>query len=133
MGQLVLPEAARGIPMKKGTFFSGRVDEPSFRIDFKVPDNNYHMDFDVWEVIGKEDNGEHMYRDCNGNPSYTLVPEAVWLTGHIKWDGCSNMSWLGAGAMIHICGRRHLELVKNLLNDLYNRARIELKDHWYDD
>lgn len=61
--------------------------------------------FDIYSVTDRDEAGTPAFplKDCGGNyPTTTDFTKAeIHLSGHVKWDGCSN--WIFTHSSIHFC------------------------------
>ncbi len=71
----------------------------------------YRTRFEVYKIAGTQDDGTLLY-DRKGatswpDPVETLDEAQMFLSGDVKWDGCSN--WVfEEPPMIHFCSRQEL-------------------------
>lgn len=95
-------------------------DEYSFDVELGFfiaikSDNEYVSQFTAYEVCGYDATGSAIF-DSRGECDPSKVEP--FLSGHIKWDGCSNWSVDGW----HFCSKREAMKVGQLFEHLYNIA-----------
>lgn len=79
--------------------------------------------FEVKEIGGEDDAGRWYYKDDNGNAADIGFDEGeTFLSGDIKWDGCSNWDFHTSECMAHFCGRQHATSIGRLMAKLYDIA-----------
>jgi len=97
----------------------------------------YHVDFKVYELLGTKD-GQPVFQcaDTLSSPDpVSAVEEAqVYLSGHIKWDGCANLLFdaqevCGVPCSLHFCGKSAATSVGTLLGRMYD-LMPELLPRW---
>lgn len=98
-----------------------------------VWDNSPHgFDFEVYEQVGFEQNPITKEYDVpiyeregateSGDYSENELEDAQpYLTGMIKWDGCSHF-YFGNEGYIHLCGLDQIEKLQKVLQRLINRS-----------
>lgn len=118
--------AAQKLPTKLVEY---AITDPDGRFGFRVDWSyrNYWCDFTVREVVGHEapPGDERLYRakDWQSLPSDIIedVEKAeVYLSGYIKWDGCSDVSGVSDGW--HLCGGHDWHKHIRLMEWIYRRA-----------
>ena len=82
------------------------------------------IDFTVIECIGKTLKGKPCFqlRDTDCSPVFTEDESQaeIFLSGSIKWDGCSNLTWFpDDDGYHHFCGRKDNLRMAILINRLY--------------
>lgn len=85
--------------------------------------HEYRMEFRVYRVYWRHDDGTADYVNDEGVSALPALMEtaSVWLEGHVKWDGCVNLTFPGQErAMLHFCTRDELTHVGLLLGRLYD-------------
>ncbi len=65
---------------------------------------------------------------CTPNPTEKLEEAEVFLSGSVKWDGCSNFN-LGEGGYYHFCSKQEAIDIGVLLGRLYDWA-AKLIPNW---
>lgn len=95
-------------------------------------DNGLFIDFKVYEIIGGDINNPnrplfHKINYQNSNDDTENLEEAqVYLSGTVKWDGCSNLKFDEQdNVMLHFCSRNDIKNLGIMLEKLYDIA-IEL-------
>jgi hypothetical protein len=95
--------------------------------------DEYHCKFTIVEIIALEvldgqmkadPEARHYTRKGASNNMDTVkdVNEGEpWVTGHVKWDGCSNIDF-GRGGYMHLCGGDHITKLADTLKAVYNRC-----------
>jgi hypothetical protein len=97
-----------------------------------VPDS-HTIEFTVKEITGEHIEGAGIMPGAwlygaNGETSDFDAAEP-FLTGFIKWDGCSNWDFHSRDCMIHFCGRKHATSIGRLMDRLYQIAS-ERMEHY---
>lgn len=95
-----------------------------------VWDNETHgYEFELFEIVGwtgdnfKELLYERKGSTMSGDHSKNGLEDAQpYLTGFIKWDGCSHM-YFGDEGYLHLCGLNTFEKLQKVLQKLIDRAR----------
>lgn len=85
---------------------------------------DYRMEFKVYRGCRQPDGSLHLvdvYHAGDGTP-------AVWLEGHVKWDGCCNFTLEPDGVMAHVCGLDEIHGLKAVFDTLY-AAAVKIP-HW---
>ena len=80
-------------------------------------DTEYRMEFEVYEVTSWECDGKNTPSDTE-----------LYMTGTIKWDGCSHV-WFGEkgegdrqDGYLHLCGKTYWKRHADLMGALYSLA-----------
>jgi hypothetical protein len=81
------------------------------------------VDFELFEVIGMQDDGKHMYHQKGYSSSpdqYTLSPDEAEMqaSGFVKWDGCTQFN---TDDGVHVDGKADMEAFLEALR----RARAD--------
>jgi len=99
---------------------------PQFLIKI-IGDNKYCMEFEVYEVGGYEENRETGKYDVPCDLK-------LYVTGTIKWDGCSHL-WFGEkeendkqDGYLHLCGKYWWKNHIDMMNALYELAEKTIKE-----
>jgi hypothetical protein len=83
-------------------------------MEFKCYESTYLDEYGPWFEMADSDVGESTNK---------LSEAQVFLSGSIKWDGCSNMNFdAQENCMLHFCGRSDAAKVGKLLDRLYDLA-----------
>lgn len=92
-------------------------------------DDDAHVDFKAYSVAGTYLDGTYLYNQAESDsfePTKNIDKAQVFLSGHIKWDGCSNMKFDEQDhVMLHFCKKKSAQDVGKLMGYLYDMA-IEL-------
>jgi len=96
------------------------------------------VEFEVIEIFGEcvsPDAKEILYTVFTGN-AWDGTPDIdkadTWLTGHIKWDGCSNWRFVEQErSMLHFCGKELAMGVGRLFGKMYEIAKREMGDNYF--
>jgi hypothetical protein len=87
--------------------------------------------FAVWGMDA--DGGGAVLYEFDGDGSIYGTPDVsdaiVQLTGHVKWDGCSNLTIGEPDCMMHFCGPAAASM-RDLLAMVYATARVAPGDAW---
>lgn len=85
---------------------------------------SHWLGFKVYRVLGKTENGVKVYnRDgyqSSPDPVEDRTTAQVFLSGSIKWDGCSDITI--DDEPLHFCGRADMEEFSALLSAVYDLA-----------
>ena len=83
---------------------------------------SHHIDFKVYEVTSWDiDTNEPIEKD-------------LYLTGTIKWDGCSHI-WFGNekdgnhDGYLHLCGKTFWDMHAKLMTDIYQYAADNIANY----
>ncbi|MHA1840449.1 MAG: hypothetical protein ACTSYW_00595 [Candidatus Heimdallarchaeota archaeon] len=92
-----------------------------FLIDI-TEETEYNIDFKVFEVNSWEMDKKHTPRDTE-----------LYVSGTIKWDGCSHL-WFGEekedgthDGYLHLCGKFYIQKHINMMTALYTLASEKIK------
>lgn len=90
-----------------------------------VTDRRSHwVGFQVYAVLGRTETGARVYNRDGYQSSLDPVEDRslaqVFLSGSIKWDGCSDMTI--DDEPLHFCGRSNAEEFAALLEAIYDLA-----------
>lgn len=98
--------------------------ELGFTVD--VTDNEYHMDFKCYESC---EEGVYVAIEGEGYCETTIIGKArLYLSGHVKWDGCSNWNFdANEDCMLHFCEREQLVNIGKLLAWMYDYTEKNLE------
>lgn len=72
-------------------------------VDHYLHDNGLSVEFEVYET--------------NFN-----CDRSLFLTGYVKWDGCSNWNIPEGNYQLHFCGRKEMEKFTELLQAMFDWA-----------
>ena len=85
----------------------------------------------IYEIVGCDGNNpkELLYERKGATQSGDYSTEGLedaqpYLTGFIKWDGCSHF-WFGEKGYLHLCGLETIENLQKILQKLIDRAKIK--------
>lgn len=85
---------------------------------------SHWLGFNVYHVIAKTESGGRIYNRDGYQSSPDPVEDRslaqVFLSGLIKWDGCSDITV--EDDPLHFCGRAHMEEFAALLSGIYDMA-----------
>jgi len=108
-------------------------------IDFAVwmirENDNPYVNFKAYEIVGYGVNPSTILYHLenytgSGDETETLDKAQVYLSGSIKWDGCSNMQFdEQENVMLHFCGKHNIEKLGTLLSRLYELAAEMMPEH----
>lgn len=80
--------------------------------------DSHYVDFKVYELDSEKGAGGE---DC----------DEVFLSGSVKWDGCSNFKFDEQDrCMLHCCTRQHMANIGILLVRVHELAEAVMEDHW---
>lgn len=112
----------------------GEVIERFEEYGIKVTIQSYVVEFSVKEIIGETMSpspaGLWLYTkagatDCSDGTTDFAEGEG-FLSGSIKWDGCSNWDFHTDECMAHFCGRKHATSIGRLMDRLYQITKDRL-------
>lgn len=101
-----------------------------------VEAHSNYADLKVYKVVGRGDDGP-IFLKRGWNSSADIVDDLalaqVYLSGSIKWDGCSNLRFDEQDdTMLHFCGKQAAVDTGTLLGRLYDMA-AEIIPTWCGD
>lgn len=109
-----------------------------FTVQMRREDEESWVDFTVYAIEGgllEEDGGNVWYEQegsMTGEMTEDLSTSSIYLSGNIKWDGCSNMTFNEQDrCMLHFCGRQNAMYIGDLLGRLYDLALEMMPEHAY--
>ena len=106
-------------------------DDLWFSIAYEI--HSHHMSFKVYEHTGQEISGKDFYKprqfgkkeSRNNEDALYEVDEqcAVYMSGEVKWDGCSNIDIdENKNCMLHFCGKRSAGKLGKMIDTVYALA-----------
>lgn len=108
----------------------------TFRFIDTVWDNEVHgYEFEIYEVCGRDFNKITKEYDIplyerKGSTNSAdfslkgLEDAQPYLTGFIKWDGCSHF-YFGEDGYLHLCGLENIEKLQKVLSKLIDIAKLK--------
>jgi hypothetical protein len=78
----------------------------------KIKEMPYYVDFNVYEITGWTKEGE-------------VYSKELYLSGSIKWDGCSNITFQD----VHLCGKIWWEFHCKMMIELYEYITAGMEDY----
>lgn len=107
------------------------------RFEDTVWDNEPHgYDFELYEMIGwdgvKFDEPLYERKGATESGDFSkkeLEDAQPYLTGMIKWDGCSHF-YFGNEGYLHLCGLNEIEKLQKVLQKLIKRAEEKGVERW---
>lgn len=110
--------------------------DPPFYVVMTGDPTEAYVEFKVYSIIGHGRNKEIYLEKIDGEcgDQVQKVEEAeVYLSGSIKFDGCSNMKFDEQDrVMLHFCGRKQAVDIGVLMDRLYSLA-AELMPRYAED
>lgn len=94
--------------------------------------DGFVVDVRVVEILGELADGSFLFCGENNaaNPAESFEAAPTYLSGSIKWDGCSNLQFdEQESCMLHFCSRKGASNVGVLLERLYDLAREAMPKH----
>lgn len=88
---------------------------------------NHYVEFFAAEIVGRgADDGAPDYvargamssMDCVEDP----LAAARYVSGSVKWDGCSHVNFGDDQGYLHVCGREGFDKLANILAQIYERC-----------
>lgn len=120
--------------MLRGSTKDGKIIERFEDYGIVASPRSHVIDFTVKEITGEHVSGAGIMPGAwlygpNGGTSDFDVAEP-FLTGFIKWDGCSNWDFHTDDCLRHFCGKVHATSIGRLMDRLYQIAseRVESYD-----
>lgn len=107
---------------------NGQIIEKFSNYGISTSLNTHSIDFIIKKIIGEHISGGSdlpgawLYEDKNCNTTTDFNEAESFLTGNIKWDGCSNWNFHTDDCMKHFCGRKDAVSIGELMNHLYQIA-----------
>jgi hypothetical protein len=107
------------------------LEEESVYIRYQLHENKLSVNFEVYSICFQYDDKTVFYfekEEDSGviDPTVENVENAThFLTGHIKWDGCSNIYL----PYLHCCSRKDLVKLGTIFNKLYDIAAKLMPDN----
>lgn len=103
----------------------------NYAISIKIHENNCVIDFEVKKIIAEDKTWHYTIKDaiCNFDTTPNFEDGQVFLSGGIKWDGCSNWNFNDKQVMIHFCGRSDATSIGRLIDHLYQIAKERLSTY----
>lgn len=97
--------------------------------------NDVVADVRAFAVWGQDADGSGaVLYEFDGEGSIYGTPDVsqaiVQLTGHVKWDGCSNLTIGEPDCMMHFCSPSAADQVRDLLAMAYACAAAALGERW---
>lgn len=95
--------------------------------------HEYHCEFTIVEIIALECPPGQMHGDpearhytrkgasSNMDTTRDVNEGEHYITGHVKWDGCSNIDF-GDDGRLHLCGGDAITQLADTLKVVYNRC-----------
>jgi len=111
----------------------------TFRFIDTVWDDEAHgFEFEIYEIIGKDFNEKtkkwdipiYERKGATNSEDFSLneLEDAQpYLTGLIKWDGCSHF-YFGEDGYLHLCGLDRIENLNKVLTKLIELAKLKNVD-----
>jgi len=92
--------------------------------------NESVMDFEVYRLVVNKDNAYGYPSDEDGSYTLETSDSYVLVSGHIKFDGCSNIQFypIRPSISVHSCTRKELTSLGPLFNELFDLAKQMIKD-----
>lgn len=87
-------------------------------------------DFSVYSILGMVDNTPAYVDPASGSAICTELDKAQpFMTGRIKWDGCSDWWFIENSAALHFCGRGDFAQFSELMERLHDVAAENIKEN----
>ena len=101
---------------------------PELWYSVKAIPRGYHVDFSFYHITGLDADNAHVY-----SPHYAAnIDEAIpEITGHVKWDGCSNWNLAPNNVMLHGCGADDLLNVGKIMHECWKMTESLIPDKWF--
>lgn len=109
---------------------------PDYLIRARIGDNDCYVDVEAYAVVGRDGgtvanpiiNGPSLFErkgaDSGMDTTADVEDAALYLSGHIKWDGCANLHFDEQdNCMLHFCGPGDVEALGAMLMALHELAR----------
>lgn len=94
--------------------------------------NSSVITFDIYNIIYQDPIGRIYWQDAKSTESIDDISKAGrFLTGDVKWDGCSNWSFDDQETcMLHFCSRNELENVGKIMAYCWDIAEQWFPNFW---
>lgn len=92
--------------------------ESSAGFRYALEISSHIMEFVVHQRITVADDGTSVW-DSNNGPVYELDDATVYVSGSVKWDGCSNWDFGCAECLKHFCSREEAAELAVVIDRLY--------------
>lgn len=85
----------------------------------------FHVEYLIYEIEGDSVDGNPLYHR-KGSDSFpdsvdTIEESEPYLTGEVKWDGCSNWEFdEQERSMLHFCSRENLQSISEIMVACYD-------------
>ena len=103
-------------------------DAVGFRLVWNV--NDFWADVSAYEIVSVCDDGERLFFDKNLQLTHDFDEADAYLSGYVKWDGCSEFA-LGQQ---HFCGPdgyiQHATLLRYIFFRAHELMGREPEDKW---
>lgn len=104
-------------------------------VDTVWDDSPHGYEFEIYEQVGWDNNEEtnkydiplYERKGATGDGDFStngLEDAQPYLTGFVKWDGCSHF-YFGDDGYLHLCGIERIEQLRIVLQRLIDRARTK--------
>ena len=88
---------------------------------------DYYMKFKIFEIFGQDVHGDIVFRaksDYWRDTTLTTTDACVWMSGSVKWDGCSDWHFCDPEEVsLHFCDKESAENIGKLLGNCYDLAK----------
>ena len=96
------------------------------------------VSFKLYELIGEYNDGEKTYElrgaTSSSETTANLEDAQTLIDGHIKWDGCSHVTFGDDEGYIHMCGFSSWKQMHEAIARTWEYARLKLsQDHTKDE
>jgi len=95
-------------------------------------DHYTSIEFEVKEDEYQEHTKEHLYMtyDTLNNGSFTNNFEKgdKYISGSVKWDGCSHYYFGDENGYIHLCGKEPVKQIVDVISYIHSRCGSLMKD-----
>ena len=95
--------------------------------------HEYHVEYKIYDVFGYEEKTDKLYFVNDNNPVDTIEEAYVYISGSVKWDGCSNWHFDEQDhVMLHGCCKEDVLRYGLVLAECWEMTK-ELCPTWWDE
>lgn len=102
-----------------------------FSVIYRVSD--YSVDFECYQWMYVYEGAPHYELEYSGDGAASAVSDIdkaeTYLTGMVKWDGCSHFYFGGKekDGYIHLCGKNSVEKHRKIIETIYQKCGSLMK------
>ena len=97
------------------------VGNPGCTVCVKLADE-YRLEFVAIETVAYADGSVGFIDEAaHSNSPVPQLPEAAFMTGELKWDGCMNLTFPGLDhCLLHFCSRENAQMIDRVFEYVYS-------------